>query len=189
MAIDFESSPYEIYQQFRRIVQLWNRTRDANRVNALYDEIFGANTEPDDYEEDLVNDVFHFVANLNQLGQHPVRMPDTIQKYNSHPVVEHIMATSNVPDPNPDVESDMEGDGRTYPNPLERFRPAPVKPLPRPIFKKGKGRKGRRAYPDEEYSSSEDGDLIHPINHKSDHQYCCGSGIIQPVNAKTLPFF
>lgn len=71
----------------------------------------------------------------------------------------------------------MEGDGRKYPNPFKRFRPI-------------RGRKGRRAYPDEEYSSDEEvgGALVQPINHKPDYNYCCGGGMVQIVNPKFLPF-
>lgn len=44
-------------------------------------------------------------------------------------------------------------------------------------------------YTFDEMDDLEGGSIIQPINHKSDHQYCCGGNLVRPINAKTLPFF
>lgn len=153
MPINVDSSAVAIYSEFRRIVQLWNDTRDANRVNELYEEIFRYN--PQNYNEaDLVGDVFHFVSNLDGLGPHRVRMPTNYNSYTQEGGVDAIMDTSDIPEEEEEPETDMEGDGRKYPNPFKRFRPIRVQ----------------------------------PINRKPDYNYCCGSGVVQIVNPKFLPF-
>lgn len=204
MAIDFDSPPDEIYHQFLRLINLWNTTRDPavpanhpNNANAAlaiaqtYNDIFGEDTVPADYDETmLVSDIFHFVANLDLLGQNPVRAPADYDEYVNVYGVDGVMETSEEP-PADEAETDTEQEaaGRRKKG---KSNKALIKALRKDIVHH-KGEHRPTDYLREAITKLSGKGLVQPINRKPDafswEGGMYGGSIIQPINQKFLPFF
>lgn len=157
------TSPAEIYTQFRRIVQTWNTGRDEQQVMDLFDDIFGG-LDPDYYDgffddDDtwkIYSDIFHFVANVDNLGPNDMFIPATEIEYLQGDELEILMEqTEEEEQVGSDNDTDMEGAGAGASIQRRRFQNINVDDLSR-------------------YSNNQLNDLIMsitaiPVNQRTEH--------------------
>ena len=108
------TSPTEMYAQFRRIVQTWNTGRNPQQVMDLFNEVFGEGELEDFFDDEesmsIFRDIFHFVANMNNLGASDMIIPPTHGEYFTGPELEELMENTEQ-EQDMDYETDMEGTG------------------------------------------------------------------------------